>query len=315
MDSFVHGFIVGLTEMFSFIELQKREAQIPMPKRPVGLTDIERTLIRMMTEAHVHILDSGFYGRNWEKRRKMWNVIHPNKTPKAWLVIFSDGDFYPVIDTYHYLKDNFVRDRKLDIDFHKFANSPKWKKEPWEDVIDAWIEEKGFEIVDSFNTYMDEYDLLDQVIQYYVININPDYDVEEWYYEYGGEESPIRLIIQTHNGADIRGGYSEPHVFMIGDDWNEIIRTLGDYREEATISILSPKTKRCVGTIWWSPDGVEVQIMENAPISLKRLEDEIQDLNHAYVDLRKGFIVKKDGKPFLKVGRVYYPLEVYPVWI
>ena len=307
----VDAFIRGLADLFSYIELQERDRQIPRPQRPRGLTDTERVLIRMMTEAHVHILDSGgAYGRNWERRRRMWSKVDPRDVPAVWLEVDEDFHYFrPHIDTFQYLRAGFERDRKVDIDFHRFANSPKWRRESWWDCLYAWVEERGYEVVDTFNTYNDEYDLLDQIIQGAIINLNPDEDWGDWFY--ADPDDPVRVWLQTHNGCDIRGGYSEPHIFRPLDELDYVLYS---WREEADILIFAPKTGRCVGNIRYIPDGLDVYIHDDAPLSLRRLYDEIpDDYSEAYGFL-VDYIVKKDNKPYLKAGRVYYPLKAYAMW-
>ena len=305
----VDEFIRALGDFYSLIELYKREAEIPMPKRPQGLTDTERVLIRMMTEAHVHILDSGgAYGRNWESRRRQWAQIDPRGTPSAWMNVDRWG-FYVHIDTFQYLRHAFERDRKVDIDFHRFANSPKWKKESWWDCLYAWAEERGYEVESTFNTYNDEYDLVNQVLQGVIINLNPDEDWGDWLY--ADPDDPVRVWLQTHNGCDIRGGYSEPHIFR---PLEELDYAFYSWREEANILIFTPKTGRCVGNIYYIPDGLDVYIHDDAPLSLRRLNDEIPDDYREAYGFLKDYVVEKNDKPYLKAGRVYYPLKVYAVW-
>jgi len=301
----------ALSEIYSYIELQERQRQFPEPGRPAGLTDTERVLIRMMTEAHVHILDSGgAYGRNWERRRMLWSQVDPRKVPSAWMEVWDDGSFYVHIDTFQYLRNAFIRDRKVDIDFHRFANSPQWKRESWWDCLYAWAEERGYAVLTTFNTYNDESDCLDQIIQGAIINLDPDeYDEDDWLY--AEPDDPIASWIQTHNGCDVRGGYSEPHIFRPND---ELDRVLYNWRQEATILILSPRKREVVGSIWYMPDGVEVEVHRDAPATLRRLDEDIpSDYKKAYSFLTD-YMVERDNKPYLKIGRVYYPLGVYAIW-
>jgi len=306
----IEGFIRGLAELYSYVELQSRQRQFPEPNRPRGLTQTERVLIRMMTEPHVHILDSGSaYGRNWERRRQMWSQVDPRDVPSARLEVDESYHYFrPHIDTFQYLRAGFERDRKVDIDFHRFANSPKWKRESWWDCLYAWAEERDYGVETTFNTYNDEYDLLDQILQGAIITLDTR-DGGDWLY--AEPDDPVRVWLQTHNGCDVRGGYSEPHIFKPSEELDYVLYS---WREEANILIFTPKTRTCVGNIYYTPDGLDVYINDDAPLSLRRLNDEIpDDYREAYTFL-KDYVVKKNDKPYLKAGRVYYPLEVYAMW-
>ena len=127
MEGFGEAFVRGLVELYSFIEPQEREAMFPKPRLNwEEMTPTERILHKMMFEARVHILDSGsFYGRNWERARRIGDL---RKLPVPKVRVEEDGVYvyYPL---FHFLNDWFEYDLKLDGDFHRFANSPEWRRE------------------------------------------------------------------------------------------------------------------------------------------------------------------------------------------
>ena len=222
------GLVRGLAELYSYIELQERERLFPKPRLPwKTMTPTERIVHKMMFEAHAHILDSGSaYGRHWERRRSQGDL---RQLPKAYWYVYKDGDVTFYVDLFHYLVDNFVWVRKLDLDLHRFANLPEWKREAWSDVLEAWFNERGYEVLDHGLTYNNEYHVLNQDFWFLIFTTDTENDYSEWFY--AEPDEPVYIIIRTHNGCDIRGGYSAPHIFKVKEEeWG---RVLFNYMEEA----------------------------------------------------------------------------------
>jgi hypothetical protein len=69
----------------------------------------------------------------------------------------------------------------------------------------AFPKHEGFYTIGTVNTYNYE-NILSQVLQYTVFEGS-----------YCDEEDSTYVILQTHNGCDVRGGYSTPHVFKVLD--------------------------------------------------------------------------------------------------
>lgn len=157
----------------------------------------KQVIAAMLTEnTGRHILDSGgAYGRHWERNSGM--------TVDMWDATASASiDRWGCIDisTYHYLVDRLEYAPELDAMFQEFAGT---STEPhWAD-IQNWLESLGLTFT-SWNTYNGE-DFLSQVIQ----GATFEY-ADEWY-----------VILHTHNGADVRGGYSTPHIFLVTCDMAE----------------------------------------------------------------------------------------------
>ena len=209
-----------LLDFASMIEKQKRDKEIPMPKIPTE-DRTKEILAKMMTEPTFHFLDSGdIYGRHWERRRKEGF----EDIERVHVEIFDDGDWYALIDTFAFLSEMLEYDQKLDYEFHKFAHLPEYREEPWLTVMKEFAERIGKEYA-TVNTYNFE-NYLDQVIQYVHIAPKPEYvhkdllkdgfNPEDFngLYDYDECYGAI-VILQTHNGCDVRGGYSTPHVFRL----------------------------------------------------------------------------------------------------
>ena len=195
-----------LAEVISEINKHERELMFPAPQLPPDYTPTERIVHKMLIEnTGAHILDSGdIYGRNWERNRMIKNF---RKIPKVSVDVWSEGVsvYYNV---FHYIVDHCEYDPKLDREFHQFANSPEWEKEPWLVCMEGFVEEhlglkEGWEW-NTTNTYNYE-NILSQVLQF--VMFTPTGDFYDSCY----------VILQTHNGCDVRGGYSTPHVFRVHD--------------------------------------------------------------------------------------------------
>jgi len=194
--------VKGLVEVFSWVNAREREKLFPPPTSfPPDYTPTDRILHKMLTEnTGAHILDSGdIYGRNWER----WRLVNDLRvTPKVSLEVWDD-EVLIYYNIFHFLRDHLKYHKELDRDFHKFANSEEWRDKPWYECIEEW-QPKDYERAGSCNTYNFE-NILSQVIQF-----------TEFHYK-GDPYLGTIIVLQTHNGCDVRGGYSTPHVFQVYD--------------------------------------------------------------------------------------------------
>jgi hypothetical protein len=167
------------------------------------------------------ICDSGYYGRHWEKNQKKYHQMpkifgiipnHLKQLPlfrnhilkynfeknKTAYIDFSSGYIDITIDIYHYLKKYLEYDREKTTEFLEFAEEPELANESWLDIMRAYIEKYTGNTAEIYNSYNWE-NFLSQVIQF--ANFT-DRNVEY-------------IILQIHNGADVRGGYTEPKIFKV----------------------------------------------------------------------------------------------------
>ena len=131
-----------------------------------------------------HFLDSGdYYGRNYE-----------NPVPEHMAAFDKYG--CPTLSLTHVIAET--------CDFHdmheEFYDSDH---QPTNDGVEAFMEERGYRLATHDNTY--NYDSnLDQCVMYMAF-VPEDNASEEWYYN---DDSV--LVVFSHNGCDVRGGYADP---------------------------------------------------------------------------------------------------------
>lgn len=124
-------------------------------------------------------------------------------------LVYFDGCGY-AINTVEWLKRVLDTDReslRLQRSFERFADSPDMRDAGWLECMEGWVERGGFENTGAFNSYNWESDL-DQVIQ------GIPFSTDE---HYPDDSDNCFVILQTHNGCDVRGGYSKPRVFRVLD--------------------------------------------------------------------------------------------------
>jgi len=168
------------------------------------------------------------YGRNWERNQERNFEQEPCAT--LWFSIDRDGKV--CIDytrsTFHYLAEALCYEPAWDRFFQTWAENSGDRAQTsyMEDVADfaAWLKEEGFEIarspwatakddyVWSGNSYNEENNL-DQVVQFMQLVVD---EIPEKY-EDADLDCAELIFLQTHQGSDVRGGYSEPHVFTEGE--------------------------------------------------------------------------------------------------
>ena len=139
-----------------------------------------------------NMLDSGgAYGRHWQRNQKR-NFEDEQET----FLEFGEFGIEATHNLYSWLAERLTYDSEMDDKFQKFSNLPENEDNSWFEIIKDFMEEIGAEEVDTINTYNGE-GALSQIIQYTMFTVN---------------RTPY-ILLQVHNGADVRGGYSTPVVF------------------------------------------------------------------------------------------------------
>lgn len=175
--------------------------------------DIEQVIYNMMTEnTGTHFLDSGGTdGRLWQRNQKK-TLEDFKKEPEAYLELSQwegrEGNIHkeaiPTVNIFHYLTraleldDICVKFNKMhcaDWEATKFYGVSK-SSEHW---IDSYFECKS----DSWNSYNWD-NCFSQVMQ--------GRELEHL------ETGDRYVLLQLHNGADVRGGYTNAKLFKISDN-------------------------------------------------------------------------------------------------
>ncbi len=165
--------------------------------------NISRKIISMLKEnTGIHMLDSGgAYGRYWQSNQKIRNW---KKKPKVIVDIWDDS-FTLSLDVYHFLCDRLIWDedcKKWTEKLHKFAKD----YDGWIPAVDDFLTKNNM-IGDLHNTYNGEC-LLTQTLQFWWVK-NKNEDWPEYF------SSDGLIILQIHNGCDVRGGYTKPVFFKL----------------------------------------------------------------------------------------------------
>ncbi len=171
------------------------------------LRDIKTVIVEMLTEdTGKSMLDSGgCCGRMYQRNQLIESFAD---RPEAIVEVYghgTDGELMISYDTYHYLTNHLeitAMSEQMNAGLDAIINTDKNDSYP-EDVAEFIANAKKYGVDktgDGTNTY--NYDnILSQVLQYDII-------------EYEGDHY---IILQIHGGADVRGGYTRPQVFKIGD--------------------------------------------------------------------------------------------------
>jgi len=176
------------------------EREHPRKPLPEDYTETERVIHEMLIEnTGAHPLDSGaLYGRHWERNREVEDF---RKTPEIYVNEYSIS-----INVFHYLTMYLERDKTSEVLerlLYEFADRPENMYSSWLDIMIDFadqLESLGWTVHPPFNTYNFD-NFLSQVLQGIVVE--------------NGEDSYI--ILQIHNGCDVRGGYTKPRVFKLLD--------------------------------------------------------------------------------------------------
>lgn len=162
--------------------------------------NVEEVVTNMLKEnTGINLLDSGdTYGRHWQKNQSVQFSDQP-----AVVVDQSQlGDRIEfTVNTYHYLISNLEVDSLCD-EFNTRFN-----------VMDDW-EGKGYGLSSEASDWIEE-------------RLQVDLDCKDWFNTYNGESCLSQVVqgvylgsyvlIQVHNGCDVRGGYTDAKLFKLKD--------------------------------------------------------------------------------------------------
>jgi hypothetical protein len=169
-------------------------------------TPTQNRLYEMMTEnTGTHFLDSGMDdGRHWQKNQKL-TVNDFLARPKA--TLDTKYGTYVTLDLFHFLNDRLELTNKaqeLEADFRAFVDDDNSLSYRDIETMETWagFANEGTQKTDIANSYNWE-NYLSQTIQYVTFENSGRYFV----------------LLQIHNGADVRGGYTLPQVFEMSGEY------------------------------------------------------------------------------------------------
>lgn len=160
-------------------------------------------IIRMLrNNTGAHLLDSGgAYGRHWQRNAKRDFRSEPDATIR-WEVEYALSNV--CISLYHYLMRHLRYEPKMNQDFHSFYKSSKWKRESWEDTLEAYFKDRKFKVHEDNSEY--------------TYNCENVLDQDFVYWPFETEDRESGCVIRSHNGCDARGGFSRPYFFTERDE-------------------------------------------------------------------------------------------------
>lgn len=193
-----------------------------------------RSLVEQLREnTGRHMLDSGgAYGRGWERWAKHGETIEEavEYATKGKAEAHVDARFETLsVNTVTHLADLIFYHPEGDAFFERWVEEDdevSGSQHAWLESAErfvAWLNGQDPDVVQEtnygtdyaggvVNTYNHE-NLLDETLQYVVF-----VPVEEGYWEAAGLAwGEPYVLLQTHNGCDMRGGYSRPRLYALND--------------------------------------------------------------------------------------------------
>ena len=177
--------------------------------------NLEQTIFEMMTESTGrHFLDSGgSNGRHWQQNQ-LKTIDDFRNEPQA-ILCGRWADLEITVSLFHKLTSGVI---ELDDLCRTFNAEPmgNWNSDIYGVDSDQaeWLELQGFKVGDSWNTYNWDNNF-SQILQ--GTDLIKDGDFGEEHY----------VLLQIHNGADARGGYTDAKLFKISD-WFEPYQVTAD---------------------------------------------------------------------------------------
>lgn len=187
----------------------------------MNTTTTEKLVYKMLTTSTgTHFLDSGGDNdRAWQRNQKRTiedfrNEVEVeiddqtyNMTKKKYERVKTSEELGYTISIFHYLTKNLT----LDATCERFN---RLKCLDWDSDVAygisqkqaEWLERNGLAVTDTWNTYNGDSNL-SQVLQ--GANVALDGEALEF---------PTYILLQIHQGADVRGGYTDAKLFKIDND-------------------------------------------------------------------------------------------------
>ncbi len=193
------------------------------------MKNTKQLVYEMLTEnTGKHFLDSGgSEGRGWQRNQKKTIEAFENEEEEMYHLDAKYKEIHRTVSVFHYLTNNLEID-----DICEEFNRLQDENDNWDADGDVYgvskeayamlMEQPGVEIHRTWNTYNGHSDL-SQILQ----GANLTIDDEDY------------VLIQIHNGADARGGYTDAKLFKMEEyaiheyleEWKDSSEVEEDIRE------------------------------------------------------------------------------------
>jgi hypothetical protein len=202
--------LVAIVDASEHARVTAAAAEVDAPEFPADFDQTKKVLASMLREnTGASVLDSGgAYGRSWQR-----NLAKPfwEEPATALEVHVYDGhaSFEVTHNVFHWLAERLTYDRGMTKRLRKLGEREDLYGMRLAERFPEWLAERDHEIGGIYgegspvtvNTYNGE-DLLSQTLQYV-------------FFRCDGEDY---VALQIHGGADVRGGYTDPVIFMVNDE-------------------------------------------------------------------------------------------------
>lgn len=161
---------------------------------------VTRNILKaMLTEnTGVALCDSGgAYGRHWERNQDRDFDQEPASTIEFYMLDDNTGYVDISHNVYHWLAERVSYDPEEQARWTEFSTQEKYDSTGWLDIIRDYADEYYDGECHIINTYNGE-DMVSQVLQYAIL----------------GDLYNEKILLQIHNGCDVRGGYTAPVAFI-----------------------------------------------------------------------------------------------------
>lgn len=218
--------------------------------------------VKMLREnTGTHFLDSGgSLGRHWQQNQ------HRDFTREGGVTLdFSHGIEFTV-NLYHWIQENLSYDAKMQRRLNTFAKRQDQQDNPWMQTVEEFVDslKKKAEKNDTrFGGIYGEGDPVD--FNSYNGECNLSQTIQGVYWE---DEEGDHVLLQVHNGADVRGGYTAPRAFTCTSELSVFnfargrICCTGDARNTVQTEIPGTETGECKAAWdtddsyhWYASDG------------------------------------------------------------
>lgn len=188
--------------------------------------EVQRLVYRMLTEGTgVHMCDSGgVNNRGWQRNQKKTIKDFMNEDEESYQFDFKHNEIHRTVSVFHYLSG-------LEID----------------EVCEKFNRRQGSDWDGSFGLLEDTYGVSSRASEW--LQNNHDVKVEHTFNTYNGEsdlsqilqgsrveiDGDMYYLIQIHNGADARGGYTDAKLFKTSYYSEGIHEYLCEYKHSSEV--------------------------------------------------------------------------------